>query len=265
MPSVSQMPGLENAPSQAAVEPALEREYIKMHTNCSNILNESFRDGRNLEQARSHQFLYSLQKWAKISSERPESYLLETAAREYNYALLALTQGHYRQAFKGLRLVLELEMQAVYLSVHILKLKEWLDADRTERTDTSWKELVDQKDGVLSVRYAQAFFPELEPHVLQFNGLAGKLYRECSECIHGNVPRHISLPESFVFDSQTFKLWHEKADTMALIVSFLLTLRYAKDMEPKKLSQMDSDIREKVGHLSEIRNFLDAALGESHG
>ena len=257
MPSDAQTPALESAPSQASAETAIMSEYMNMHKNCEAILQESFKDGHSLMQAKSHQFLYSLQKWTKIHSDRPESYLLESASREYQYALLTLTQGHYRQAFKGLRLVLELEMEAVYLSVNILELKEWLDVDQIERNDTSWRALVDKKEGVLSVRYAQAFFPELKPHVLHFNGLSERLYRECSECIHGNVQRHISLPETFIFDDRTFTLWHEKADSMASIVSFLLTLRYAKEMSHDDLLKIEPDIRERVGNLPEIRDFLD--------
>ena len=54
--------------------------------------------------ARSHQFVQEIELWVSALGSRRENTLLRVAAYEYQFALLALAQGHYRQAFKGLRL-----------------------------------------------------------------------------------------------------------------------------------------------------------------
>jgi len=73
----------------------------------------------------------------------------------------ALAQGHYRHAFKGLSLVLELCLQAVALSANELCLREWPD----NRRDTVWGVIVDDANGVFSKQFAHAFFPSLALHV----------------------------------------------------------------------------------------------------
>jgi len=85
----------------------------------------------------------------------PETYVWRAAIREYQFALLALAQGHYRNAFVSLRLFLELALAAVHYSAHRLELQEWLDGHR----DLNWSALTDSENGVLSSRFARAFFP----------------------------------------------------------------------------------------------------------
>jgi hypothetical protein len=59
--------------------------------------------------------------------------------------LLNNSQGQYRNAFKGLRLVLELILQGAYLSVYPVLLSEWLRS----QADTSWQAILDPDNGVL--------------------------------------------------------------------------------------------------------------------
>jgi hypothetical protein len=68
--------------------------------------------------ASSHIFVGEMEVWCKVLSQRREVELLKVATVEYEFALFALTQGHYRHAFKALRLVLELILQAICLSAN---------------------------------------------------------------------------------------------------------------------------------------------------
>jgi hypothetical protein len=231
----------------------IESHYRSMQESCRQILEETLKSPHKELLASSHLFVSDLSNWNRILKKRPEQYLISTATTEYQHALLAVAQGQYRQAFKSLRLVLELSIQAIYLSVHILELQEWLDGFR----DTNWSTLVDenQSSAVLTPRYARVFFAELEADMPHYRAMAKNLYRECSECVHGNVPKHISLPEAdkLEFDDQSLKLWCTKADTVALLVSFLLTLRYTKEFSEKEISEISEIVLERLGHLSSIR------------
>jgi len=76
-----------------------------MHDRCGKILAESFKEENNiLIHAKSHNFISDIEKWIDILSERYEIRSLSYALQEYQFALLAVVQGQYRQAFISLRL-----------------------------------------------------------------------------------------------------------------------------------------------------------------
>jgi len=230
------------------------KEYIKgLHAKCDLIIDASLVEPNLSMVASSHQFAHELDGWYSTLIQRKEAELLRVAALEYEYALLALVQGHYRHSFKGLRLVLELALQSVCLSSNELVLREWLD----NRFDTSWRAIVHTDSGVFSVRFADAFFPDLKNHVKNYQSLSQSLYRECSECVHGNTPKHIPLPSSLVFNQSVFELWHQKADNVALTVHFALTMRYLVDLTTYgEISKIEAFLCDRLGHIEEIRRLL---------
>ncbi len=230
----------------------IEAYFRELQKKSGDIVALSIR-GTNAEQmASSRQFALELMAWFRAIASRRESELLKIAALEYEFALLAVAQGHYRHAFKGLRLVLELCLQAVSLSANELCLREWLD----NRRDTVWNVIVADDDGIFSKPYAQAFFPELSVHVLHYGSLAKSVYRECSECVHGNIPKHVPLPASLVFDQDVFTLWHSEAAIVARLVHFALSLRYLKDLAPGDVATLETALLDRVGHVTEIRSHL---------
>lgn len=231
--------------------------YQNLQEACGKILAESS-DGDNARRlAEGHAYIQELESWAQVLEPRKECQLLGVAVREYQLALLALAQGLYRQAFKGLRLVLELCLQSVHLSAYQVELREWLES----RKDTIWSTLVNTDNGVLSVRFALAFFPDLKDHVRHYHSLASQLYRECSECVHGNVPKHIILPDSLEFSGESFALWLEKAQNAALVIAFTLALRYLKELNDEELKVLEHDVVDRLGHIAAIRAHFGGPEG----
>lgn len=202
--------------------------------------------------AASHVFVREMEIWCKVLAQRQEAYLLKVAALEFEFALLALAQGHYRHAFKGLRLVLELILLSVYLSANELLLREWLD----NRADTVWGAITDKDNGVFSQRFAKAFFPELIKDIWHYREMAVTLYRECSECVHGNTPKCIPLPVCLEFNQEVFDLWHSKASTVGMIAHFALSLRYLIVLSESDLSALEHFLTDRLGHIEEIRMLL---------
>lgn len=238
--------------------PAIVEYYQTMFDMSNAIMEESFADpGRVALHGKSHLFVEELEKWVKTIQPRPEAKLISRAAREYQFALLALALGHYQHAFKGLRLVLELTLQTVHLSAHTLDLHEWLAG----RKDTNWSELM-ADNGVFSKRYADAFYPDLRDHVAHFRGLSERLYRECSEAVHGNVRKHIPMPDGLQFDRESFKIWHDKADIMAMAVTFALVLRYLHQISTPSARLHEPAVMQYLGHISAVRHSFGATGGE---
>ena len=249
---------VEQATSPAEI-PAIVAHYRRLQEKCVEILEQTFRDPENIDlQGKSQQLFSELEGWAASLPAGPESLLLTSVGKELHYALLAVAQGQYREAFKGLRLVIELTLQTIYLSANRLELQEWLEG----RKDTVWNTLVDDENGVLSVRYARAFFPDLEDSVANYRAMAKMLYRECSECVHGNMPQHISVPDVLEFKQDSFALWHNKAESTALVLSFTLAVRFCRELGRDSLSAVEVALLDRLGHLPAIRQFFGAAGGE---
>ncbi|AGA26492.1 hypothetical protein [Singulisphaera acidiphila] len=245
--------------AEPAAPPEIVVHYRRLQEKCAEILEQTFRVPGNVDlQAKSQMLLTELEAWAATTTGTPESGLLTSVGKELQYALLAVAQGQYREAFKGLRLVMELTLQTMHLSVNRLELREWLEG----RKDTVWGVLMDVESGVLSVRYARAFFPDLEDSVANYRGLAQTLYRECSECVHGNMPQHILVPGNLEFDQESFALWHGKADATAIVLNFALALRFCRELGRDSLSGVETALMDRFGHLPAIRRFFGGMGGE---
>lgn len=240
-------------PQKTASE--LAADYFgALESECATVSKLSLTEPNLTSVATSHAFTAELQQWCEVLVFRREVELLKVAALEYEFGLLALVQGHYRNAFKSLRLVLELTLQAVHLSSNELALREWL----TNRVDTSWSAITDEAKGVFSPRFAKGFFLGLEKHVKHNGGMAVLLYRECSECVHGNIPKHISIPAKLGFEQKVFDLWHAKARILFLIAHFSLVLRYFDDLTIDDRKALKVTLLARLSHLPEVTQELEA-------
>jgi hypothetical protein len=235
--------------SNKAEEHGPRSVFELLHERCDVALDKSFDVKFDALNGASYGLSTDLDLWNKALSGRAEKVLFASASNEYVLALLNNSQAQYRNAFKSLRLVLELTLQGLYLSAHLVTLNEWL----TSHADTSWATLMDNEKGVFSRRYCRAFFPELIDNVGAFKGLSETLYREMSECTHGNVPNRIPLPNVIEFHEETFKLWHEKAETLRYVINFVLTLRYYNELNNDLRAILEPVIIGQLNHIEVIR------------
>jgi hypothetical protein len=220
-----------------------------LHGVCTKTIEASLSAENVAKMNQSCALGEDLSKWCSILSDKPESFLYAKAEQEYLTAMLNLAQGQYRNAFKCLRLVLELCIQGAYLSANLVELYEWLN----NISDTNWGKLTSAETSPLGTRFCKAFFTEISSHANNFRTMAGTIYRELSETIHGNVPNNIPLPDSFEFDDQIFDLWHDKAETVRLIVAFCFCSRYLKESSPENLSVIETIVVGQLDHIEQIR------------
>ena len=221
----------------------------RLHDQCSQTIDLSLHGENEVRIAENYLFAADLDAWRTAIDGQLEASLVETAASEYALATLNVCQGQYRNGFKGLRLVLELCLQSTHLSADLVLRSEWLKGEQ----DTIWAILVDTDKGPLSHRSCRAFFPDLFEHVGHFRQIGQTLYRELSECIHGNVPNHIPLPTSLEFSQETFDLWNSKAKLVRLVVHFAFVLRYLNGLPATKRSPLEAAVTEQLGHIAAIR------------
>lgn len=237
---------------------ACSNHYEQLHQASSAVLGASFEEPYSTEMARSHAFIDDLALWIEVLGNRPEKPVFQSALREYQFALLALSVGHYRAAFVALRLALELGLAAIQWSANEKELREWLKGQR----DSNWAALVDNENGIFSKQFVRLFFEELANEAPSYRASAIAVYRECSEYVHGNAHTHETLPEQIAFNGAVFSAWQQKASAVRLIIAFVLAARYLVDLDQAARSRLEHMLIDHLGHSVGIRALLGVPIEE---
>lgn len=243
-------------PDIASLPPSCEEHYRRLQAECSAVMAATFEADVNRLQAISHNFVAEMEEWLRVLASRPEAELFKAALREYQYSLLAVVQGQYRQAFMALRLSFELLLASVHFSANELALRMWF----VGRKDIVWAAIASNETGVLSKQFVGAFFEDLAESAPAYLAMAEKVYRECSEYVHGNAQTHEELPEGIEFNSATFEKWHDKAKPIRVISSFALCARYVQFLNEPERNSLEQLLVGNVGHLAAVRQIFGAAV-----
>ncbi len=222
-----------------------------MGEKCITITTESFSNPEKIQLVGdSHSFINDFNYWLLILSDRPESYILQVAIREYQMALLANVMGLYNLAFTGLRFFFERTLIAIMFSSKELDLRLW---EKSER-DTYWNEIIDNETGIFSNRFSRAFFSDLKEECIHYKRMSEKVYRECSEFVHGNYISQKKVPENLSYDESLSNEWHTKVTTIRSVIFFAFSLRYLNFLNPKQLAEIEHCVLDEFSHISTIRS-----------
>lgn len=227
--------------------------YKELGKQVSDILSKSL-ENEDLELLSSnHSFLHDFALWLDVLTDRPEKNILQNAIKEYQMALLSNNLGLYQQAFMGLRFFLERILVALLFSANEIELNLWKIGER----DTYWSELMDGDKGIFSHKFCRAFFPELKTEIKHFNAITIKVYRECSEYVHGNQSIIKKIPDKLEYSEELFYEWNSKADTIKRIVLFTFCLRYLKHLKEDDVKIVKSTISEEFKSISQIIELIN--------
>jgi len=234
--------------------------YKQLNQTGAEIQTYSFSDSdTSAAHSISHGYLHDLSIFYELVGNRYEAPLFDLALKEYQLALVALTTGQYRHAFIGLRLFFEMMLAGVLFSACEINYRLWA---RNEK-DIVWAELINEDRGVFCRNFCVSFNEELKDHTKPFKGMSEKVYRECSEYVHGNLHTHIRLPSQIQFTKDVCLEWHDKAATMYLVILFLFSIRYLRSLNTINnakfttyKSKIEAIIISELGHIPEIRNQI---------
>ena len=233
--------------------------YLNLLHLSEDVLKEMLADKDALEAlTASHNYLLDYDRMQSAIADRPEVDTLNAAVKEYQFALFALTNGQYRHAFIGLRLFFELILVTIQFSAHEIDYRMW----EKDCKDINWNALKDPQTGIFSVNFINAFNPDFSDNAKQYSAIAETVYRECSEFVHGNAKTHASLPSQIVFNKEAFLLWHQKAETMRMIITFVFSARYINHISATALRDLEPVITDVIGHLSIIQSTFSKPSGE---
>jgi hypothetical protein len=238
-----------------------EQYYQQLHQSCGDVLTECFAYDHGTLQAGAHQFVSDLSVWREVLSDRPECGVFSAGLSEYQFSLLAVAFGQYRQAFMSLRLTFELFLGSVHYSANEFKLRQWMKG----RQDLVWSSLIDIETGVFSKSFVNVFFEDLADSARQYGAIAESVYRECSEYVHGNASTHSSESATVTFQPQTFETWHEKAKSVRLACSFALCARYLLILDTAKRAKLEPILLDSLGHIASVRGVFGAPVEQING
>ncbi len=200
----------------------------------------------------AHNNAEDLDMLAGLLNERPEKQMFRLALVEYQHALYALAFSHYRQAHVSLRLFLELSLCSILFSAHEMDMHLWLKGKK----DLNWNAITSKETGIFSKNFLTAFFDDMKEYSDEYHALALKLYRECSEYVHGNHLSYNGIDSEILFSAENIDSWLERADTAVLVVKFAFISRYLPHINSEGISKIQDLAMESFGALEPVRDFL---------
>lgn len=216
----------------------------------NNNFQAYFNDAKLAKQHQdAHQRLLEVERTFSAISDRREYRLFEMATRLLADGLCQIATANYQLAFYCLRSFLELSASGVRFSAFEYELREW----ECGRRDVSWTLLSGDETGFCSMNFANAFLPEIKDETRHYQGLARRVYRECSEYVHGNPATH----GSGVYEQERTARWFELFFAACTAILFSYFLRYLKDfLQTDMPEDLNLIIENELGHFSEVRSVL---------
>ncbi|MCG8687319.1 MAG: hypothetical protein MI892_20750 [Desulfobacterales bacterium] len=227
------------------------KEYLsKLNNESQAIFSNSLAFKDDLGEA--HHLSACIYEFAENIKDQFERDIIIAVCSQLESATLNASLGMYRQAFTSLRLSLEMGLGAVYFSAHKLELQEWLNG----KTDIKWSLLIDENNGVLSVRFSNAFFKEFSHDITNYRKRASVIYRKLSEFVHGNHETWIKSGLKLEYNKKLLESYFNMVVEVSKIILYVLSCRYLKSFSRIDLESLEF-IQEEMGHLSYIREFFE--------
>lgn len=224
--------------------------YLKLNRDVADAIELATADPAEIGPIQEK--LDALTQWERALASRPECRVLLSAISEATVGAFLLISGLYRPAFVSLRLFLEMSLAMVHFSSNRLDLAEWTQG----RTDVNWSALIDAEGGVLSRRYANAFFPDLKETVGTYNAIGKRTYRELSEYVHGNSHTWGNTNVAIEFNRDLQSQWASHFEAATGVVMYALALRFLNELGPAEIAPLSSTIGNSLGHIQPIQDHL---------
>lgn len=232
-------------------------EYLKSLNQKSNeIFDLTVSNSNNLGEI--HHVSAFIYEFSECLFDENEKEILTTVSAQFETSLLNLTMGMYRQAFSSMRLAFEMGLGAVYFSINKLEHNEWING----KNDIKWSKLIDVDNGILSKRFSEAFFEELSPNIIEYNGKAKNIYREMSEFVHGNNETWKKSGLELEYNEDLKNRYFDNFKEITHILLFVLCCRYLKSIKNNDLDSISIFILEEMNDIEEIRKYLSLKNGE---
>lgn len=227
----------------------IQEYFSRLNSDSQKIFSQTILEKEKL--GTLHHLSSCIYEFSDCLLDPQEKQMLVTVSTQLEAATLNLALGLYRQAFASLRLALEMGLASIYFSVNKMELHEWLDG----RTDIKWAKLVDEENGVLSKRFANAFFSECSPYSDTYRDKAISTYRKLSEFVHGNSETWEKSGLNLSFNSDLLDFYFENFKSTSEVILFSAVCRYTMLLDESSRESLQF-IPEEFNHISKIRELF---------
>lgn len=227
----------------------IEKYFKDINEKSQEVFRETLSDTPSFGHA--HHLSSCIFDFSNHIMDPNEKMLLATVSSQLEVATLNLGLGLYRQAFSSLRLGFELGLGVVHFSIYKLEHSEWLNG----RLDIKWARLINTENGILSKRFADAFFPELGEWVPEYNTKGTDTYRALSEFVHGNYQTWVKSGIVIKMNTELVQSYFKHFQSVSETILFVLCCRYLKSFSPEQLDSIEY-ISDELSFIGPIRELL---------
>lgn len=227
----------------------IQEYFVKLNSESQEVFSQSTSEKEKL--GTLHHLSSCIYEFSGCVLDPQEKGILETVSAQLESATFNLTLGLYRQAFSSLRLALEMGLAAIYFSANKMELHEWLDG----RIDIKWSRLVDEENGVLSKRFAKAFYSDLTGDVDGYRKNAISVYRKLSEYVHGNNETWENSGIKLIYKADLFDVYFDYHKAVSEVILFAAICRYARLFDEATRESLQF-VPEEFSHISKIRELF---------
>lgn len=227
-------------------------EYIKkINEQIQNLFNVSVT--KNIDAINNGiDFSKSLQTWINEIPTDGYKVLLSNSIQSLEISIISQTYFLHRSAFSSLRLAMEMLFGGIYFSTAPIDFIAWTKSSK----DLNWHSINNFDTGVLSHRFCNAFFPELNDSNGKYFTRANDLYRRLSEHVHGNHDTWITKHGMLKVDEGEIKIFNEALREFFEIAIFALCLRFLKSLKKTQLEQVEPIILQTLNHVTPVFQHL---------
>ena len=227
----------------------IQTYFEKLNTKSQAIFVASMLDPEL--HTKVHGLATSLFKLSTCLSNKHDSKMISLVCAQLESSSLALSYGLYRPALTALRMSFEFGMGSIYFSSNHLAYKEWQNGSKD--ADLKWSMLNSPESGVLSKRFALAFFPALVESVESFQDRARSTYRCLSEYVHGNSDTWKKSGMSLALNPELVALYAAQLEEIEEILKFAFCCRYLNEIGKECVEDVYAVIGDRFTHVEPIR------------
>jgi hypothetical protein len=222
-------------------------EYLEnINLESQKIFKQSLSENEDF--GRAHHLSSCIFEFSEMILDIEEREMLKKVSTQLESSMMSMTLGFYRQAFYSLRLSFELGLGVVYFSSNKLEHSEWIQG----KSDIIWSKMLDVDNGVLSLRFSDAFFSEVSYLVKEYREKSTNLYRQLSEFVHGNYETWSKSGMHIEYNKETVAEYFTLYRGVIEIVLFVLCIRYLKSLPISSQENLEC-ISDEFKHIEAIR------------
>jgi hypothetical protein len=228
----------------------IQEYYKKLNDQKNNTFSNTLEN--KLLLGLSHDLIININDWSKVTNSHSSTRLLNNAIEQVDISCLHILDGLYRSGFAALRLSLEMLTGAIYFSANNLEFEEWLKGGY----DLNWSVIMDEENGVMSRRFANAYYPECADIRGGYFTRTKKMYRELSEMVHGNNSTWNIENPSIAFDQNLIDDYKRILEEYSVILNFQMCVRFLNSLSPEEIYSIESHISDSIGTEEIIRTKI---------